>query len=77
MDPYRQMTALQAGGSGIMMLRMFSCNTLSLLMSADTTLNIIVYLSIVAEPVRSFMTVMLPYGDGYYASFHCVRSISY
>jgi len=68
---------VQAGVGGVMMLGMFSWQTLG---PIGASLNATAYLSIVSDHVHPFMATMYPSSDGYFqhdnAPCHKARIIS-
>ncbi len=57
---------VQAGGGGVMVWGIFSCHTLSPLVSIEHCLNATAYLSIVADHVHPFMTTVNSSSEGYF-----------
>ncbi len=58
MDPSCLVSAVQAGGGGVMVWGIFSWHTLGPLVPIEHRLNTTVYLSIVADHVHPFMTAV-------------------
>ncbi len=66
MDPSCLVSMVQAGGGGVMCGEIFSWHTLGPLVPIEHRLNVIAYLSIVADHVHPFMTTVCPSSGGYF-----------
>ncbi len=66
MDPSRLVSAVQAGGGGVMVWGIFSWQTLGLLVPNEHHLNATAYLNIVADHVHPFITTVYPSSGGYF-----------
>ncbi len=65
-DPSCLVSTVQAGGGGVMVWGIFSWHTLGPLVPIEHLLNATAYLSIVADHVHPFMTIVYPSSDGYF-----------
>ncbi len=63
MDPSCVVSAVQAGGGGVMVWGIFSWHTLDPLVPTEHCLNATAYPSIVADRVHPFMTTVYPSSD--------------
>ncbi len=66
MDPSCVVSAVQAGGGGVMVWGIFSWHTLGPLVPIEHRLNTTAYLSIVADHVHPFMTTVYTSSDDYF-----------
>ncbi len=65
MDPSCLVSTVHAGCGGVMVWGIFSWHTLVPLVPIEHYLNATAYLSIVADHVHPFMTIVYPSSDGY------------
>lgn len=78
MHPPWQMTTLQAGGSRIMLLEMFSWSSWGPVISVNTTFNTRANRNIVADHMCSFMSQLFSYVEAHFeqGNAHCHRARS-
>ncbi len=80
MDPSCLVSTVQAGGGGVVVWGIFSWHTLGPLVPIEHRLDVIAYLSIVADHVHPSMTTVFPSSEDYFqqdnAPFHKDQIIS-
>ncbi len=76
MDPSCLVSTIQAGGGGVMVWGIFFWHTLYPLVPIEHRLNATAYLSIVADHVHPFMTIVYPSSDATSSSIMHIMSQS-